>query len=101
MKIRKNDQVKILRGKDRDKTGKVLSIDTKTNKLIVQGLNLFKKHARPKKQGEKGEIVQIAKPLPISVVALVCPNCHEASRVGFRFEDDKKVRYCKRCKALI
>lgn len=99
MKIKKGDKVKILSGKDRGKIGKVVRIDYKNQTLVVAGLNLFKKHRRPRKQDEKGEIVSIEKPIVSSKVMVICPSCGKASRSGYRFENNNKLRYCKKCKA--
>ncbi len=101
MKIKKNDTVKILAGKDRGKTGKVIKVDLKSQKLIVEGLNLYKKHMRPKNQGEKGEVIKISRPMNVSKLMVVCPNCKQPTRVGFRFEKDNKFRYCKKCQSRI
>jgi len=101
MKIKKGDTVKILAGKDRGKTGKVIKADPKSEKIIVEGLNVYKKHMRPKKQGEKGEIVKISRPMNVSNSMIVCPNCKQATRVGFRLEKDNKFRYCKKCQSRI
>jgi large subunit ribosomal protein L24 len=101
MKIHKGDTVKIISGKDRGKNGKVLKINRKKNLLIVEGLNLIKKHRRPKRQGEKGEIVTLSRPISISKVLIVCPSCNKPSRIGYRFVDIKKSRYCKKCKTNI
>ncbi|MEK7138493.1 MAG: 50S ribosomal protein L24 [Patescibacteria group bacterium] len=99
MNLKKGDQVKIISGKDRGKTGTVFKVFTKDDRLTVEGLNLFKKRARPKKQGQKGETVLVPRPMPISKVMLVCQNCKKSTRVGFRVEGDKKVRICKKCDA--
>jgi len=101
MHIKKGDTVKITVGKDRGKTGKVTSVDAKLGKLHVEGLNLYKKHVRPRKQGEKGEIVSVARPLDVSNVAIICPNCNKQTRVGQRKDGEKKVRYCAKCKGAI
>ena len=86
-------------GKDRGKTGKVMQVLHDADKLSLEGLNLFKKHVRPKKQGEKGEVIDVARPMHISNVALVCPSCGKATRVGVRRETETRVRYCKKCSA--
>ena len=99
MHIHKGDQVKILVGKDRGKTGKVLRVFPEDERVLIEGLNLFKKRVRPKRQGQKGEIVSIPRPLHASSVQLVCSSCKKPSRVGFREEGGKKVRYCKKCGA--
>lgn len=101
MHIKKGDNVKILQGKDRGKTGKVLIVDTKNGMVMVEGVNLYKKHVRPKRSGEKGQVVQLARPLHVAKVQLVCPNCHKAVRAGYRTEGAIKVRYCKKCKAAL
>jgi large subunit ribosomal protein L24 len=97
MKIKKGDVVKIIKGKDRGKTGKVLKIFPKEGRVLVEGVNIFKKHVRPKRQGEKGEIVEVTRPMSIANVMLVCPQCSSAIRVGFRLQDKEKVRYCRKC----
>ncbi|MEK7512772.1 MAG: 50S ribosomal protein L24 [Patescibacteria group bacterium] len=99
MRIKKGDTVKIIAGKDRGKTGKVQHIDRDGDRISVEGLNLFKKHVRPRRQGEKGEVVQVVRPMRISNVMLVCPSCVKPTRVGARFENDRKVRVCKKCNA--
>ncbi len=97
MKIKKNDTVKILAGKDRGKSGKVIKIYTKQDRILIDGVNIFKKHVRPKREGEKGEVVQIVRPINISNVNLICSNCHKTTRVSYRFENGKKIRFCKKC----
>jgi len=99
MKIKKGDNVKIMSGKDRGKTGKVLHALPEEGKIVIDGLNVFKKRSRPKKQGEKGETVLVPRPLPASRVMLICANCKMPTRVGYRTEGAKNVRYCKKCKA--
>ncbi|TSA44112.1 50S ribosomal protein L24 [bacterium] len=99
--IKKGDIVKIIAGKNRGKSGKVIMADQKTGRVSVEGLNLYKKHVRPKKQGEKGEVVELARPMSISNVMLVCPDCHKATRVGHRVANETKVRFCKKCQATI
>ena len=101
MNIKKGDTIKVLVGKDRGKTGKVISVDAKAGKVSLEGLNLYKKHVKPKTQGQKGEVVSIARPMDISNVAIVCSNCNKQTRVGFRMDGDKKVRYCAKCKGAI
>lgn len=97
MKIKKGDNVKMLSGKDRGKTGKVLRVATKSGKAIVEGLNLVKKHVRPRKQGEKGQRVSVPAMVDISTLMLVCPKCSKPSRVAMSVKDKNKYRVCKRC----
>jgi large subunit ribosomal protein L24 len=101
MKIRKNDQVKILSGKDRGKIGKVLNVMPKNGKVIVEGLNLTKKHSKPRRQGEKGQRVTVPAALDISNLMLVCPKCSKAARIGFKISGENKYRICKKCQGEI
>ena len=105
MKIKKGDTVKIMIGKDRGKNGKITNVSPATNTVIVDGLNVFKKHQRPKKQGEKGEIINVSRPMNASRVRFLCPNCKKPTRLGYRFEGEegnqKKNRYCKKCQNLV
>ncbi len=98
MNIKKGDQVKILSGKDKGKTGTVLHV-LPNGRVAVEGLNLIKKRMRPKQQGKTGETVSLPRPMDISNVMLVCKNCKHAVRVGYRSEGEAKVRYCKKCEA--
>ncbi len=99
MNIKKGDQVKILSGKDRGKSGAVLNVFPVDGCATVEGLNLYKKRVRPKRQGQKGETVMVPRPMPVSKMMLICSGCKEAVRVGYRFESGQKVRYCKKCNA--
>jgi len=102
MKIKKGDKVKVLAGKDRGKTGKVLQIFSDRDKVSVEGVNLLHKNMRPKKQGEKGQRIQFPAPLHVDNLALICPKCSQAIRVGYKImENGKKARFCKKCKEII
>jgi len=99
MKITKGDKVQIMAGKDKGKQGKILKVDSKNGKILVEGVNVFKKHKRPKRQGEKGEIVEVSRFLRASNALLVCGSCNSPARVGYKMENGSKSRYCKKCKA--
>ncbi len=99
MNLKKGDAIKIISGKDRGKTGAVFTVFPETGKIAADGLNMFKKRSKPKKQGEKGQMVLVPRPFPASKAMLVCKNCKQPARVGHRMEGDKKVRYCKKCQA--
>lgn len=101
MKIHKNDTIKIIAGKDKGKSAKVLKILSAKGKVLVEGLNLYKKHVRPKRQGEKGQMVLVPRPIDVSNTMLVCSNCGKAVRTGFHFNGEKKLRICKKCGAKI
>ncbi|MBR5579401.1 MAG: 50S ribosomal protein L24 [Lachnospiraceae bacterium] len=92
-KIKKGDTVKVIAGKDKDKEGKVLTVDQKKNKVVVEGINMITKHTKPSAGNPNGGIVQKEAPIDASNVMLV----HEgkATRVGFKMEGDKKVRFAK------
>lgn len=97
MKIKKNDTVLIISGKDRGKKGKVLHVFPKEQRLLIEGVNIRKRHVRPKKSGEKGQIVDSPSPLVASNVKLICPKCSNPTRVGHKIIDKKKYRICKKC----
>jgi large subunit ribosomal protein L24 len=97
MKIHKNDTVLIISGKDRGRKGKVLEVFPKQSRLVVEGMNIRKKHVRPKKSGEKGQIVQLPAPIYASNVKLICKNCGKAVRVGSKIIKGRKYRICKKC----
>jgi len=97
MKIKKGDTVLIILGKDRGRKSKVLRAFPKELKILVEGINLKKKHVRPKREGEKGQIVQIPAPIQISNVKVICPKCGKATRVGYKITENRKSRICKKC----
>jgi large subunit ribosomal protein L24 len=101
MKIKKGDKVQITTGKDAGKSGKIIDINLQTRRVIVEGLNLYKKHVKPRRQGEKGEILDLPRPMNISNVSLVCSGCKKPVRIGYRVEDKKKTRVCRKCEATI
>jgi large subunit ribosomal protein L24 len=98
MKIHKDDQVKVIRGKDSGKLGKVERVISKENKVLVEGVNQYKRHVKAKMQGQKSEIITLTKPLPIANVLVMCPKCKQPTRVGIKALKDSKVRVCKKCK---
>lgn len=97
-KIHKGDTVVMLGGKDRGKTGKVVSMMPAAARLVVEGLNMMKRHSRARKQGQHGQIITKERPVNVSSVALVCKSCGKPTRVGYRLDGDKKIRICKKCK---
>ncbi len=101
MKLKKGDQVKVITGKDRGKTGTIIKVHPDENRLVLEGLNLYKKRVRPKQQGKQGQTVLVPRPLAASNVLLLCPNCKEATRAGYRVDGNQKVRYCKKCEATV
>jgi|SRR5665647_3760586 len=101
MKIKKNDQVKMMIGRSKGKTGKVLRVFPDESKVIVEGMSLVKKHVRPRKEGEKGQRVELPGKVNISNVMLVCSKCGKPTRVGFKTTGENKFRICKKCQAEI
>jgi len=110
MKVRKGDLVQVISGKDRGKQGRVIESHPRDKRVIVENLNVVKKHRRPKairdsgrmgqQQVQPGGVFDVANPLPVSNVMVVCPTCMRATRVGYEFREAKggtvKVRVCKR-----
>lgn len=101
MKIRKGDNVLIIAGKDKGKKAKVLRSFPSKGLILVEGVNIKKTHKKPKKQGEKGQIVEVSFPMQISKTQIICSKCGKPTRVGYKIDVDSKVRICKKCKAQI
>ena len=99
--VKTGDTVKIISGKDRGETGKVLAVSPKEGKVIVEGLNMVKKHVKPRRQGETGGIVDAEGAIYACKVMPVCPKCNKATRVAHKVIDGKKVRVCKKCGAVL
>jgi len=102
MKIKKGDTVLIISGKDRARKGKVLVVFPEKGKILVEGINLRKKHQRPKRTGEKGQIITRPAPFDVSNVKLICPKCGKATRTGYKIisnikNQKPKMRICKKC----
>ncbi len=101
MKIKKGDTVVIISGKDRNKKGKVLSVFPKINKILVEGVAFKKRHLRPRKTGQKGEIVTTPTRIDASSAMLFCSHCGKGVRVGHAISESDKIRICKKCKNKI
>ena len=100
MKIKKGDNVIVLSGNDKGKTGEVIEVIPKTQKIKVKGVNVRKKHVKAAPNREGG-IIPVEFPIHSSIVGLVCPKCGKTTRVGYVIEDGKKFRICKKCEAKI
>ena len=101
MKIRSNDTVVVLSGKDKGKTGKVLRVDVKGQKVVVEGVNVATKHQAPRRQGQEGGIIKVETPIYACKVMVVCPKCGKPTRVAHKLENGKNVRVCKKCGATM
>lgn len=100
--VRKGDIVQVMRGKDAGKKGKVLEVQPKRNRVIVENVNKVKRHTRPTQSAPQGGIIEKEAPIHASNVLLVCGKCNRPTRLGKRFlEDGKKVRYCKKCGEVV
>jgi len=97
MKVKKGDTVLITAGKDKGRTAKILKSLPKELKILVEGINIKKKHVKAKRQGEKGQIIQLPAVIDVSNVKIICPKCGKAARVGYTIEKDIKKRICKKC----
>jgi large subunit ribosomal protein L24 len=98
MKIRKGDRVQVLTGKDRGKTGTVTRSIPARGRVIVDGVNIAKKHQKPTSATQQGGIIDKEMPIPVANVAILCPSCGKPTRIGYRFEaDGTKVRICRKC----
>ncbi|MDP4009833.1 MAG: 50S ribosomal protein L24 [Candidatus Shapirobacteria bacterium] len=101
MKILKGDKVKILIGKDKNREGEIIRSFPKSSRVTVKGLNIFKKHIKPT-QGQKGSIIEKERPMNVCKVALICPQCKKATRVGYQIDKaGDKSRICKKCQAVL
>ena len=101
MKIKKGDTVQVLSGNDKGKTGEVLEVIPKAQKVIVKGVNVRKKHVKARKQGEESGIIPLECVIHSSKLNVVCPKCGKPTRIGYQIEKDEKVRVCKKCGAKI
>ncbi len=99
MKIRVGDRVAVTTGKDRGREGKVLRVIPRSHGVVVEGVNKYKKHVKPRGKDQPGSIKERERPLPLANVTLVCPKCGRPTRVGYTVnKEGKKVRTCKKCK---
>ena len=96
-KIRKNDTVEVLTGKDKGKRGEVVRVNLKKETVIVSGVNIVKKAMKKRSQQDQGGIAEVEAPLHISNVGIVCKKCGKPVRIGYKFDGDKKIRVCRKC----
>ena len=94
--MKRDDTVKIIKGKDRGKSARILRVDHEKRKVIVEGLNIVKKAIKPKKQSDKGGIKELEAPIAIANVMIVCKKCGP-TRIGYSVKEDKKSRICRKC----
>lgn len=101
MKLKKGDNIKVLKGKDKGKSGKIEKILPRINKVLVENINTYKRHLKARSQNQPSEIVTLTKPLAAANVGFVCPKCKEVSRIGYKIEKSVKYRVCSNCKSEI
>jgi len=97
MKLKKGDTILVITGKDKGKTAKILKSFPKEGMILVEGVNLRSKHVKPKRQGEKGQVVKVPSPLNSSNAKFLCPKCQKVTRLGYEVTKDRKYRVCKKC----
>jgi large subunit ribosomal protein L24 len=101
LKLKKNDEVQITAGKDKGKKGRIERVYVDAGRVLLPGLNLFKRHMKKQDEQHPGGIISMPRPVPIGNVALICPKCGKMARVGFVIKGKNKMRQCKRCKTTI
>lgn len=101
MKIKKGDKIKIKIGKDKGKTGVVEKVYKNSNKVLVTGMNLYKRHVKKNEKMPQGGIVEISRAMDVSKLSLVCPKCGKMTRIGYVLEKNKKLRVCRKCVSKI
>ena len=101
LEIRRDDEVRVMSGKDRGRSGRVVRVLPREGRIMVEGIARAKKHSRPSKRRQQGGIIDIEQFVDVSNVQLVCKACGQPTRVGHRTEDDRKIRICRKCEADI
>lgn len=97
LNLKKGDEVKVLAGKDKGKTGKILEVLPKLSRVVIEGINIHTRFSKPKKQGEKGQKLQLPYAFNISKVMLICPSCGKPTRIGHDITENGSVRKCRKC----
>lgn len=101
MKLKKGDEVKIIRGKDKGKIGKIEKVFSKTKRVVIAGVNLYKRHLKTRSQSQPSEIITLTKPIALANLVLICSKCHLPTRIGFDMKGNEKLRVCKKCRQAI
>ncbi len=99
-KIKPGDKIEVTKGKDLGKTGLVKRVYTSSNKVLVEGINIVKRHLKPRANFQGG-IIPMEKPLALANVQLICPSCHKKTRIAYEIKDGQKQRICKKCGVII
>lgn len=101
MKLKKSDKVMVTAGRDKGKTGNILRVLPTSNQVVVENLGIVKRHTKPGGKNPRGGILEIAKPINASKVALVCPSCNKPTRIGYHINKSVKERICRKCNATV
>jgi len=101
MKIKKGDQIIVTVGKDKGKKGKIEKVFPKTSAVLVQGINIVKKHEKKRDEQHPGGIIEVVKPIALGKIAVLCPKCGKQTRLGFRIVKGTKERICRKCDQVI
>lgn len=101
MKFKKGDKIKVIAGKDKGRDGVIEKVYTKQDKVLITGVNIYKKHVKKNEQMPQGGVVEVPRPLDVAKIALVCPKCKKKTRIGYEMAKDKKYRKCNKCKSIL
>lgn len=101
MKLKQGDKVKVIAGKNKGEEATIERVYKKSNKVLLPGVNMYKKHVKKNEQMPQGGVVDLPRPLDVSKLMLICPNCSKQTRVGYKIEGEKKQRICKKCESAI
>lgn len=101
MKIQKGNKIRVIYGKDKGREGVVERVYTKSEMILVPGINIAKKHVRKTEQQPQGGVVEVPRPLHLSKVMFICPKCNKPTRIGYKVDKDKKFKVCKKCKNIL
>lgn len=101
MKIKKGDKVKVIAGKDKGREGTVEKVYEKQTRVLIGGVNIYKKHIKKNEKMPQGGVVEIPRPIDTAKVMVICPKCGKLTRVGYKQTSSKKVRVCKKCESVL
>lgn len=101
MKIRKGDKIKVIAGKDKGRDGVIDRVYSKSNRVLIQKVNIYKKHIKKSDKMPQGGIVEVPRAIDVSKIMLVCPKCGKLTRIGYKVEKNKKIRVCRKCESKI
>ncbi len=101
MKIHKGDKIKVITGKDKGRDGVIDRVYLKSNRVLIQKVNMYKKHIKKSEKMPQGGVVEVPRAIDISKIMLICPKCGKLTRIGYKVEKNKKIRICRKCESKI